>query len=149
MTQVHVRDRQGNPLCGQSQAYLRRSVTEFADLPAHSQCKKCLRLMMAAPFSDTAQRFETAADVDRALGRTDRLLNRDPGNTNAITMYIHCGQCLGEMPPGHSPSSWARLAVGWTVAGLQVWCERHNANVLHVDFEGQRHPANTTRRGAA
>ena len=27
------------------------------------------------------------------------------------------------------------------IAGLQVWCKRHETNILHVDFEGNT-PAN-------
>lgn len=36
------------------------------------------------------------------------------------------------------------LQHGWTPIGFQVWCTRHNANVVHVDFEGVKHPANRT-----
>jgi hypothetical protein len=43
-----------------------------------------------------------------------------------------------------SPEQYACLAVGWTEFGLQVWCARHDANVIHLDFEGQKHPADAT-----
>jgi len=65
-------------------------------------------------------------------------------NTLGIKMYMHCGRCLSEKPSDQSPGEWARLNVGWTVEGLQVWCTRHDINVVHIDFEGQKHPANTT-----
>lgn len=39
---------------------------------------------------------------------------------------------------------YARLNVGFTPVGLQVWCVRHDCNVLHVDFEGYKHPGNQT-----
>lgn len=68
-----------------------------------------------------------------------------------IGAYMHCGKCLDEWrdphhadSAGHSPQTYAALSVGWTKQGLQVWCYRHRVNVLHVDFEGQKHPANTT-----
>lgn len=62
-----------------------------------------------------------------------------------IEVFMHCGLCLDEKPDGVSPKDWTRLQVGWTVKGFQVWCFRHEANVIHVDFEGQKHPALTER----
>lgn len=66
------------------------------------------------------------------------------GNENEMSAFLHCGKCLKELPAGKSPSEWARLSVGWTPRGLQVWCSRHDCNVMHVDFEGAQHPANLT-----
>lgn len=64
--------------------------------------------------------------------------------TLEIELYLHCGLCLKQKPGSQSPEEWARLAVGWTPHGLQVWCVRHGCNVAHIDFEGQQHPANTS-----
>lgn len=50
---------------------------------------------------------------------------------NEIFRYCHCKKCLEEMPPGTSPRDWARLSVGITAEGLQVWCVRHDVNVGH------------------
>lgn len=61
--------------------------------------------------------------------------------TEEIVAYIHCRRCINELPATESPASWARLGIGWTPIGLQVWCERHDCNVLHIDFEGHQHPA--------
>lgn len=71
---------------------------------------------------------------------------REIPNTNEIVSFMHCGLCLKQLPAGKSPREWAQLEVGWTKLGLQVWCRRHECNVLHVDFQGQRHPANVTMR---
>ena len=60
---------------------------------------------------------------------------------NSIVMFFHCRRCLEEMPEGTSPREWAQLEVGWTQIGLQVWCRRHEVNIMHVDFEGAQHPA--------
>lgn len=69
-----------------------------------------------------------------------------PENDHVPQMYMHCGLCLQEpLPVGESRASWARLSVAWTERGFQVWCERHDVNVMHVDFEGHCHPANLTR----
>ena len=67
-------------------------------------------------------------------------------NDLCIEQYMHCQQCLQEMPSGVSPRDWALNEVGFSEIGLQVWCRRHECNVLHIDFEGQKHPANTTRK---
>jgi len=66
-------------------------------------------------------------------------------NGSVIESYMHCGLCLDEKPDGISPQNYAQLEVGFTILGIQVWCKRHQANVCHIDFEGQQHPANTGR----
>jgi len=66
-------------------------------------------------------------------------------NKNQIQMFLHCKQCMDELPPEVSPRENARLEIGWTVHGFQAWCVRHDSNVLNVDFEGHKHPAITTR----
>jgi hypothetical protein len=57
---------------------------------------------------------------------------------NRIGAFLHCRKCLTEMPPGTAPRDWARLESGWTKEGLQIWCVRHDINVLDLDFEGQK-----------
>jgi hypothetical protein len=66
------------------------------------------------------------------------------GNNKQIERYMHCGQCIRELPTGTSPRDYSSVEVGWTVFGLQVWCKRHECNVLHVDFEGMQHLADET-----
>ena len=67
-------------------------------------------------------------------------------NKLSICSYIHCAMCLEEIPDGVSPEEFADLSVGWTDLGFQAWCNRHECNILHVDFEGQKHPADTSRK---
>ena len=62
-------------------------------------------------------------------------------NENEILAYLHCGKCLDELPKGTSPKEWAKTQAGWTEHGLQIWCNRHECNVVNIDFEGQKHPA--------
>jgi len=59
-------------------------------------------------------------------------------NTNKIGSYIHCGLCLDELPSNESESasSYSQYSVGFTEQGLQVWCDRHNVNIMHIDFDG-------------
>ena len=70
--------------------------------------------------------------------------DREVPNTMEIVQYLHCSRCLDELPRGVSPQQWTRPDIGFTAIGLQVWCSRHNCNVMHIDFQGQKHPANLT-----
>lgn len=65
--------------------------------------------------------------------------------TNEIKAFFHCKLCLDERPSDVSPRDWAQLEVGWTVRGIQVWCKRHECNVMTMDFEGHKHPASLDR----
>lgn len=60
---------------------------------------------------------------------------------NEIGLYMHCRRCLEEIPDGVSPRDWQQTETGWTDLGFQVWCKRHECNVIHMDFEGHEHPA--------
>lgn len=71
---------------------------------------------------------------------------REISNELSIHQYLHCGRCLEELPDGISPRDWAQNEVGMTKQGIQVWCRRHECNVVHIDFEGNRFPANVTRK---
>jgi hypothetical protein len=68
-----------------------------------------------------------------------------------VYAFLHCGKCLEEWKAGEgegqSPEEYSRLSAGFTAAGLQVYCFRHELNVLHVDFEGQRHPGDKSAEG--
>ena len=68
----------------------------------------------------------------------------DISNTNEIELYLHCTKCLKEKPNHISPSEYISIEVGWTIQGIQVWCKRHNCNIVHINFEGQKYPANAT-----
>lgn len=80
---------------------------------------------------------------------------RRPGNGKEIRGFMHCGLCVmeykrlrAENSPevnGVSPGDFQRLEVGSTPYGIQVWCRRHDVNVLHADFEGRKITANMTR----
>ncbi len=63
----------------------------------------------------------------------------DIPNTNEIQKYMHCGLCLKE-------NKAQNIEAGWTVLGFQVWCRTHDCNIVHVNFESTKHPANTGRK---
>ena len=60
---------------------------------------------------------------------------------NEIVGVMHCRKCLKEfddqgMARLISTAEYAELDVGWTPTGIQVWCRRHNYNVLSLTLEG-------------
>ena len=59
---------------------------------------------------------------------------RDLNPTTALLAqnWINCPQCLKERPSAQPPNRWARLSIGTTPRGLQVWCVRHDCNVAHI-----------------
>lgn len=69
-----------------------------------------------------------------------------PENDLQISVYIHCGKCLDEYNKDDnikcSPADYSQISAGWTRRGIQLWCRRHNCNIVHIDFEGEKHPAN-------
>ena len=73
-------------------------------------------------------------------------------NGECIGAYLHCQLCVEEwmanpeIKSKQSPQQYSRIQAGWTKEGLQVWCFRHNANVIHIDFEGQQYHADMTRK---
>lgn len=68
---------------------------------------------------------------------------------NEITTFFHCRKCLEELQASAaqvwsafevrpSPREYAQLEVGYTEVGVQVWCKRHEINVVNLDFDGQK-----------
>jgi hypothetical protein len=68
---------------------------------------------------------------------------------DGIMGFVHCKTCLDERASSPSlsakftPGEYARLNVGFTKEGLQIWCVRHEKNVMHIHFQGHEHPWNT------
>lgn len=83
------------------------------------------------------------------MGCGGDVVSRDIPNTNEITTFLHCSRCFdalqGGAAPDLSPREFTEFEVGFTELGLQIWCRRHDCNVVHIDFEGCQHPANETR----
>jgi hypothetical protein len=66
----------------------------------------------------------------------------------SVTGYIACTKCADEvekLDPPQSLQDYAQLDVGFTDWGLQVWCRRHKANIVHIDFQGHQLPADFRR----
>ncbi len=57
-----------------------------------------------------------------------------------MIVYMHCERCLEERPESQSPSEFARLEVGFNRDGdVQVWCTRHDQEVVTLDDEFYEH----------
>ena len=58
-----------------------------------------------------------------------------------IEQPIVCSQCADDVSQGRagavSMADYAKVDVGFSEIGLQVWCRRHETNVVHIDFEGR------------
>ena len=65
-------------------------------------------------------------------------------DTNEIKSFIHCKDCLDGLSDDESYDQW--IEVGFTEIGLQVWCREHKVNIVHIDFEGQKHSAQQGKR---
>lgn len=59
------------------------------------------------------------------------LLEEKRRKGNDIYAFFHCSKCIDE-------DEYPNIGVGWTTLGLQVWCEHHNKNIIHLDFCGQK-----------
>lgn len=57
---------------------------------------------------------------------------------NKIVSFLHCKKCLNELPPNTSPQEYARFEFGATIKGYQLWCVRHNKNIIALDLLGQK-----------
>lgn len=66
-----------------------------------------------------------------------------------INQQIVCAKCEEEFLSGSTDSSslqdHTKFDVGFTDIGIQVWCRRHDTNVVHVDFEGRERKADFRR----
>lgn len=60
---------------------------------------------------------------------------------NRIQSFMHCGKCLEELDKSEfkgSPRDFAKIEVGFTKEGFQVWCKRHEENVADFDLMGNK-----------
>lgn len=60
----------------------------------------------------------------------------------SITEPVVCSKCLDEFASGSTDAlnlkAYIRVDVGFTERGVQVWCQRHDLNVVHIDFADAR-----------
>ena len=65
-----------------------------------------------------------------------------------IDSYVVCTKCakeVADIEPKISLQDYAAIDVGFTNWGLQIWCRRHQVNIVHIDFGGAQLPADFRR----
>lgn len=59
---------------------------------------------------------------------------------NKIKQPIVCVKCSDEFTNGQTDAKslqdYSRIDVGFTYRGLQIWCQRHQLNICHINFDG-------------
>ena len=66
------------------------------------------------------------------------MINGDPRLPELDGVVANCGKCVDELPEGETPRTYARTQLILSPEGLQVWCNRHNCNVVTMDVEGAK-----------
>jgi hypothetical protein len=58
---------------------------------------------------------------------------------NQIKETIVCVKCSDEFMTGSTDAKslqdYSKIDAGFTDRGIQLWCQRHQINVCHIDFE--------------
>ena len=73
--------------------------------------------------------------LEQDIGKLSYLLNQ-------IKEPIVCVKCSDEFAKGLSDANslrdFTKVDVGLTDRGLQVWCQRHEINICHLDFANEK-----------
>ena len=73
--------------------------------------------------------------LEQDIGKLSYLLNQ-------IKEPIVCVKCSNELSQGltdaKSIQDYSRVDVGFTDRGLQIWCQRHQVNICHINFQGNK-----------
>ena len=61
---------------------------------------------------------------------------------NQIDEIIVCTKCSNEFNAGRTDAKslldYSKIDVGFTERGIQLWCQRHQINICHINFNGQK-----------
>ena len=61
---------------------------------------------------------------------------------NQINEVIVCVKCSDEFMAGSTDAKslqeYSRIDAGFTDQGIQLWCNRHQINICHINFEGKK-----------
>lgn len=74
------------------------------------------------------------------------LVNKKIPNGFEINHFLECRACAESCPIGMTLNDYQRVSVGLTNYGVQIWCTRHRANIIHFDFRGSRVQVNATKQ---
>ena len=74
-----------------------------------------------------------SSKLEQDISKLDYLFNQ-------IKEPIVCVKCSDELAQGltdaKSIQDYSRIDVGFTNRGLQIWCQRHQLNICHINFDG-------------
>jgi len=119
-------------------------LNEENDIYVVSEDGRYLHLMIASMMGLIAEDdvYDRPERVEHING--DRLDNRrvnlrlraeNTSGANQIELFMHCAECTQELEngvaPDQSPRSYARIELGVTPTGFQIWCIRHDREVAH------------------
>ena len=45
---------------------------------------------------------------------------------------------MGGSTDAKSLQDYSKIDAGFTDRGIQLWCQRHQVNICHIDFEGKK-----------
>ena len=75
-----------------------------------------------------------SSKLEQDISKLDYLFNQ-------IKEPIVCVKCSDELTQGltdaKSIQDYSRIDVGFTDRGLQIWCQRHQINICHINFNGE------------
>ena len=62
---------------------------------------------------------------------------------NRIEQFMHCSKCIDELDKSEdefkgSFRDFAKIEVGFTKEGFQIWCKRHEINIADFDLMGNK-----------
>tara|TARA_B100001093_G_scaffold502409_1_gene555346 strand:+ start:2371 stop:2613 length:243 start_codon:yes stop_codon:yes gene_type:complete len=61
---------------------------------------------------------------------------------NQIKETIVCVKCSDEFMSGSTDAKslqdYSSIDAGFTNIGIQLWCQRHQVNICHINFEGNK-----------
>ena len=130
------------------------NITNVNTIKTYIECEMCLnewRLIVAALPEDELKKVENdkMTPVDFFLD----IMKKKPYNTSTELMLTKIKKNQLESDKVEDIDEllirWVQLNryhLGWTRWGIQVWCPTHNVNIMHVDFEGQKHPGDFSRQ---
>ena len=132
----------------------KHSITNVNIIQTFIECEMCLnewRLIVAALPEKMKLKVdrEEATPVDFFLD----IMNEQPHSTSTKEMFEKIKKNQLESDKVEDIDEllvrWVQISryhIGWTRWGLQVWCPVHEVNIMHIDFEGQKHPGDFSRQ---
>ena len=76
-----------------------------------------------------------SSKLEEDISKLDYLLKQ-------IKEPIVCVECSDEFMTGQTDTKslqdYSKIDVGFSDRGLQIWCQRHQLNICHINFNGEK-----------